>query len=86
MVEGGGVNTGYFHACVKKRSRRNNLTSLRVGDILLEKVFEVREEIPRYFREHFYDYEGLMPNIDGIYFHCLSSTKFESLSIRISSS
>lgn len=48
------------------------------------KVSEVRGEVFRFFKEHFTDYVGSRPAIDGVIIPCLSSNEVEFLSTRFS--
>lgn len=52
-VEGSDANTCYFHACVKQRSKMNNLVVILVGDKWLESVPEVRGEISKFLKSTF---------------------------------
>lgn len=51
-----------------------------MGEIWLEKDSKVKKEIFRYFRENFFDSEGLRPNLNEISFPGLSSIEVESFS------
>lgn len=60
------------------------MVALRVGDMWANKVSEVRGEVFRFFKEHFTDYVGSRPAIDGVIIPCLSSNEVEFLSTRFS--
>ncbi|MCH91714.1 RNA-directed DNA polymerase (Reverse transcriptase), partial [Trifolium medium] len=64
----GDANTGYFHASVKERCRKNSILALRVGDRWVESVSEVRAEIVDYFTTHFSKSVNNRPTLDGIVF------------------
>jgi hypothetical protein len=49
----GDANSGYFHSNIKLRRRRNSILALKVGNMWVESVQEVRAEIVSYFRGHF---------------------------------
>lgn len=74
------VNSGFFHACVRRRSKRNNLIALRVGEIWLDKVYDVRGEITWFFQDQFTDSEVVRPNLDRVSLSTISSSEVESLS------
>lgn len=64
----------------------NSLVALSMEDLLLEKVCEVREEISRYFREHFSDSEAPRPTLDRVSLPCSSIDEEEFLSTMFLSS
>lgn len=64
----------------------NSLVALSMGDLLLEKVCEVWEEISRYFREHFSDFEAPRPTLDRVSLPCSSIDEEEFLSTMFLSS
>jgi len=46
---------GYFHFYVKKQCRRNFIQVLHVGDLWVEDVADVLQEIVSYFYQHLID-------------------------------
>lgn len=46
-------NFGYFHAPVKSRSRRNVILALKVIEVWIEGVFDIRHEVVNHFNEIF---------------------------------
>lgn len=47
------ANPAFFHASIKARGRRNFVSTLRVDDGLVERVAGVRNEVDRYFSQHY---------------------------------
>lgn len=39
----GDPNTKYFHACLKSRRRRNQMTTIKIGDDWVEEVNEIKK-------------------------------------------
>ncbi|KAL6224666.1 hypothetical protein ACLB2K_003521 [Fragaria x ananassa] len=54
-VKEGDRNTGYFHTLAKIRRSRSFITSLRVGDDLVEDVNSLRDHVVRHFTTAFSD-------------------------------
>lgn len=60
----------------------NILVALYVGDLWLDKFFEVREEILGNLRIIFFHYEAFRPTHDEVSLPCLSSAESESILVR----
>jgi hypothetical protein len=68
----GDVNSGFFHASIKMRKRRNSILALRVGDRWVESVHEIRAEVLDFFKCHFSDLEVDRPTLDGVPLNSIS--------------
>jgi hypothetical protein len=68
----GDANSKYFHACVVSRSRRNNISALKVGEIWLENPAHIKEEVVNYFEHHFSSPNVCRPNLNGVSFPSLT--------------
>ncbi|KAK2406714.1 hypothetical protein QL285_042414 [Trifolium repens] len=68
----GDANSKYFHACVVSRSRRNNISALKVGEIWLENPAHIKEEVVNFFEQHFSSPNVCRPNLNGVNFPSLS--------------
>jgi hypothetical protein len=75
----GDANTGFFHASIKRRGRRNSILALRVGDRWVESVAEVRTTIVDYFKLQFSECSLHRPTLDGIEFLELSLDEVSAL-------
>ncbi|CAJ2663797.1 unnamed protein product [Trifolium pratense] len=62
----GDTNSKYFHGCVLARSKRNNISALKVGDIWLESPSLVRDAVVNFFQNHFAATSSIRPNLDGV--------------------
>jgi hypothetical protein len=75
----GDANSGYFHASIKMRRRRNSILALKVGSRWVEDVQDVRKEIVEYFREHFAERVEDRPTLDGVPLPSISEGEAGSL-------
>lgn len=48
-LKGGDANTSFIHAYVKRRIMRNSISAIRVRCMWLERVFEIRQEVTRFY-------------------------------------
>lgn len=64
----GDVNSGFFHASIKMRRRKNSILALKVGDNWVESVHGIRAEVVDFFKGHFSDSEVDRPTLDGVPF------------------
>lgn len=72
IFKDGDVNTGFFHACVESRSRRNVILALKVGDVWLEGVYEIRQVVVDHFTIHFREPFVERLRLDGVSFRSIS--------------
>jgi len=45
----GDANAKFFNHCIKGRAERNHIKALKVGEVWVQKSFEVREAVVNYF-------------------------------------
>jgi hypothetical protein len=69
----GDANTRYFHACVKRRGKRNAIKALRTEEGWVEGVQLIKSETVRYFSNLFSSSEWSRPRLDGIAFPHLTA-------------
>lgn len=73
MLEGN-ANTRFFNACIKGRRRRNNITGLQVGDMLVDSVVGIKNEVKNFFQSHFSsNLPYCRPLLDGVKFPQVST-------------
>jgi len=62
----GDANFKYFHVIMSGRRRRNVVSSILVGDNLVEGVSNVREAVYNHFRNHFQAPDITKPQVDNL--------------------
>ncbi|CAJ2637710.1 unnamed protein product [Trifolium pratense] len=72
-IQEGDSNTRFFHASIKSRHRRNQIANLKKGDVLIQGVAEIKEEVKDHFFRHFTEEWHSRPFLQGIDFNTLSS-------------
>jgi len=77
----GDVNSGFFHASIKMRRRRNSILALKVGDRWVESVQDIRAEVVNFFKSHFSDSEVDRPTLDGVQLNSISDEDAKGLTI-----
>jgi hypothetical protein len=68
----GDANTQFFHAQVKSRGRRNNISGLLTENGWVEGPSNVRQATELFFQQHFSSNEWNRPTLDGVDFPVLS--------------
>ncbi|GAU51943.1 hypothetical protein TSUD_417260, partial [Trifolium subterraneum] len=68
----GDANTKYFHAHVKARGRRNNISALLTEDGWVEGPTNVRQAVVSFFQQHFATTAWERPTLEGVDFPLLS--------------
>jgi len=68
----GDANSKYFHAIMSGRRRKNAISSILVGDNLVEGVSDVRATVFSHFCDHFQKRDIIRPRVDNLHFHRLS--------------
>ncbi|MCH87539.1 LINE-1 reverse transcriptase like, partial [Trifolium medium] len=63
----------YFHANIKGRRRRNQIVHLKKGDVWIQGVAEIKEEVKDNFSRHFSEEWSNRPFLQGIEFNTLSA-------------
>lgn len=76
----GDAYTRYFHSSIKARGSRNRFSTLRVGNLWIHKVSNIRVEVTRFFRVQFVEDDWDRPHLNGITFPVLSPLEASSLS------
>lgn len=81
----GDANTSYFHASVKDRRRKNQLSALKVGEVWFETDEDIKNEVRRFFQDHFSTNSSFRrPNLDGISFREISAKENNMLTATVS--
>jgi hypothetical protein len=78
-IQDGDSNTRFFHANIKGRRRRNKIAKLKKGDVWLEGVDAIKNEVKDHFSKHFSEVWENRPFLHGITFNSLSSEDNELL-------
>lgn len=66
------TNSCYFHVFVKSRTRRNVILSLKVKEIWIEGMSDIRQEAVNHFIEIFKEPNVNRPHLNGVVFRSLS--------------
>ncbi|GKV36495.1 hypothetical protein SLEP1_g44621 [Rubroshorea leprosula] len=71
-ISEGDANTKFFHRCVKGRRRKNDISSILVGNQRLEEVNSMKDGVANYFETLFKEDVWQRPVLDGIEFKKIS--------------
>lgn len=62
----GDSNSGYFHASIKSVSRRNTILAFKVGEVWIEWVSDIRQEVVNHCTKIFRETNMDRPRLDDI--------------------
>ncbi|GLU23474.1 hypothetical protein SLE2022_394740 [Rubroshorea leprosula] len=71
-ISDGDANTKFFHRCVKGRRRKNDISSILVGNQRLEEVNSMKDGVANYFETLFKEDVWQRPVLDGVEFKKIS--------------
>ncbi|GKV41384.1 hypothetical protein SLEP1_g48927 [Rubroshorea leprosula] len=71
-INDGDANTKFFHRCVKGRRRKNDISSILVGNQRLEDVNSMKDGVANYFETLFKEDVWQRPVLDGVDFKKIS--------------
>ncbi|GKV01589.1 hypothetical protein SLEP1_g14135 [Rubroshorea leprosula] len=71
-ISEGDANTKFFHRCVKGRRRKNDISSILVGNQRLEEVNSMKDGVANYFETLFKEDVWQCPVLDGVEFKKIS--------------
>ncbi|KAL8525193.1 hypothetical protein ACS0TY_014713 [Phlomoides rotata] len=74
-IKEGDANTRYFHKCINKRRKRNEISGVNIGSVWREEVQEVKKGIFDFFNTHFSRSSGPRPILDSGLFEKKISTE-----------
>ncbi|XP_058726028.1 uncharacterized protein LOC131597340 [Vicia villosa] len=77
-VKEGDANTKYFHGCVKKRRRENEILALEVNGNMLKGAGEIKNAIVEHFKNHF-SVRGVRPILENMHFKRINETAVNEL-------
>jgi hypothetical protein len=80
-IREGDVNSGFFHASIKMRRRRNSILALRVGNRWVESVQEIRAEVVDFYKNQFSETKVDRPTLDGVPLTSLSHEEVGGLTV-----
>jgi hypothetical protein len=72
-IQEGDTNSRFFHASIKARRRRNQIVSLIKGDVMVQGVQEIKQEVKDHFSKQFTEEWSNRPFLEGINFSSLSA-------------
>lgn len=78
-IREGDSNTRFFHASIKGRRRRNQITMLKKGEVWVEGVEEIKSLVQEHFTQHFTEEWPNKPFLQSIAFNSLTAEDNEIL-------
>lgn len=78
-LQEGDSNSRFFHSCINKRRRRNEILCLNFDGVRVDGVEQLKFEIMEHFRKHFQQSQWDRPVLDGVVFKQLDASENHAL-------
>jgi hypothetical protein len=78
-IKEGDANSKYIHNCIKRRTSRNVIKALKVGERWVKSTLEVRREVVDFFTRHVESIAWERPKLDGVHFHSVTEEQHMGL-------
>lgn len=76
----GDYNYSFFHSFIKSKNKINAILAQKMGEIWIERVFDIKREVVNHFTEILKEPNIDRPRMDGVVIYSLSDDKKSFLS------